>query len=131
LAINFTVWSHILSPVEDALGSPSQRAGFFPPYRGHYVLLTQHWVPVMAPSELKGEPSRAGHNWHLVLAAWHNGLCGRGGTLERTLSFEEASPLVKARLEIDDACMRPLQCHCKKQAKPKEYLWSPLLSKPC
>jgi hypothetical protein len=40
----------------------------------HYVLVSQHWVPVMAPSELKGEPSRASHNWHLVLAACHNGL---------------------------------------------------------
>jgi len=29
----------------------------------------------------------------------------RGGTLERTLSLEEPSPLVKARLEIDHACM--------------------------
>jgi len=48
---------------------------------------------------------------------------GRGGTLERTLSLEEPSPLVKAHLEIDDAYMRPLQCHCKKQAKPKEDLW--------
>jgi hypothetical protein len=57
---------------------------------------------------------------------------GRGGTLKTTLSLEEPSlSLVKARLEIDDACMRPLQCHCKKQAKPKEDLWSPLLSKPC
>jgi hypothetical protein len=45
---------------------------------------------------------------------------GRGGTLERTLSLEEPSPLVKAGLEIDDACMSPLQCHCKKQAKLKE-----------
>jgi hypothetical protein len=56
---------------------------------------------------------------------------GRGGRLERTLSLEEHSPLVNAGLEIDDACMCPLQCHCKKQAKPKEDLWSPLLSKPC
>ncbi len=54
---------------------------------------------------------------------------GRGGTLERTPTLEEPSPLVKARLEIDDACMRPLQCHCKKQAKPEEDLWSPLLFK--
>jgi hypothetical protein len=55
---------------------------------------------------------------------------GRRGTLERTPSLEEPSPLVKAHLEIDEACMRPLQCHCKKQAKPKEDLQSPLLSKP-
>jgi hypothetical protein len=33
---------------------------------------------------------------------------------------------VKARLEIGDTCLRPLQCHCKKQAKPKEDLQSPL-----
>jgi len=33
---------------------------------------------------------------------------GRGGTLERTLSLEEPSPLVKAFLEIDDTSMRPL-----------------------
>jgi hypothetical protein len=30
---------------------------------------------------------------------------GRGGTLERTLSLEEPSPLVKAHLEIDDGHM--------------------------
>jgi hypothetical protein len=30
---------------------------------------------------------------------------GKGGTLERTLSLEEPSPLAKAHLEIDDACM--------------------------
>ncbi len=56
---------------------------------------------------------------------------GRGHTLERTLRLEEPSPLVKARVEIDDTSLRPLQCHCKKQAKPKEKLRSPLLSKPC
>ncbi len=56
---------------------------------------------------------------------------GRGGTLERTLRLEEPSPLVKAPNEIDDSCMRPLQCHCTMQAKPKEDLRSPLLSKPC
>ncbi len=56
---------------------------------------------------------------------------GRGGTLERTIRLEEPSPLVKARLEKDDTCMRPSQCHCKKKAKPKKDLWSPLLSKPC
>jgi hypothetical protein len=38
---------------------------------------------------------------------------GRGGTLERTPTLEEPSPLVKARLERDDSCMRPLQCHPK------------------
>ncbi len=56
---------------------------------------------------------------------------GRGGTLEKTPTLEEPSPLVKVHLEIDESCMRPLQCHRKKQAKPKEDLWSTLLSKPC
>jgi hypothetical protein len=55
---------------------------------------------------------------------------GRGDTLEKTHTLEEPSSLVKARLEIDESCMRPLQCHRKKQAKPKEDLWSPFLSKP-
>ncbi len=39
---------------------PSQRPRFFPPYGEHYVLVSQHWVPVMAPSELKGKPSSKG-----------------------------------------------------------------------
>jgi hypothetical protein len=52
---------------------------------------------------------------------------GRGCTLERTLRLEEPSPLVKARLEIDDTCFGPLQCHCKKQAKPKEDLHTAIL----
>ncbi len=75
-AIIFTVWSHILSTAGDALRShpKGQGSSLHTESIMYYYWPSQHWVPLMAPSELKGEPSRAGHNWHLVLAAWHNGL---------------------------------------------------------